>query len=759
MIQIRCLFLFFILPIVSFSQVNDGLTPTERAYLFHIVKKSPILDHSIGRLIEYTGPLIKFKNNEINYDSLELLIINQPDYLIIRKDEIAKAPKGVINEAANKMAIWELNKLLLSYTNTKIEDENIKDLAKFEDLLIAYFPPNALKEKNNEKIIQPKLKQLLNPSLTFDEKVAFVQSMHFLDFEDGIIVLSALNKAINEFVEKRSFEIYQSLGGKAEVYRNVLVAAGDGSSTSGILDEREKDEKGRWNKGLPKAVGLFPYQLVKSSDASKKQQKISSQLFATTDFTTVGENRSTNLHFDVWGYNSKKQTTVVIEKNGLNYHLFGSGETRFLSPDSTFSTGETFQKTIVDLEKNKIGQLNEVIYGKKGFDYWIDYQTKKKNAVELKIKENEYTYSDLHSQPILTNEKGAKKSNPSNYKNGKGSTDYQPSTRSRKEKKKSQNEIVQLYNTYENYKRKIAQLEKDKQTALDLKEQYQYTLGIYKRNMGYKWAKFEEKDGLYTFEDSSTFDLYTQEFIFPPKKEKEGFEIRLISIPNHSLSNEADEVMLHISLIDAKPHYSSKIQLQLNDVFESDKYNLNRSLFSLKDSLALVQVFEGLKNKKIPFQLHVRGQGEGIWNGIQTLKNKHAISFNNYPGETLEARQKAKMDSTFMRLRTSELFIHLDRELTIEINSFTDPVQSNIAINSAEMIQLMKLNNWTKNDVLSALRSLSLLERLKEEINIYAGIYLSREDAKIVIDRFNRVYSSTKILIGLTAIKKQDLKI
>jgi hypothetical protein len=80
--------------------------------------------------------------------------------------------------------------------------------------------------------------------------------------------------------------------------------------------------------------------------------------------------------------------------------------------------------------------------------------------------------------------------------------------------------------------------------------------------MGYKWAKFEEKDGLYRFEDSSTFDLYTQEFVFPPKKEKEGFEIRLISIPNHSLSKEADEVMLHVSLIDAKPHYSSKIQLQ-----------------------------------------------------------------------------------------------------------------------------------------------------------------------------------------------------
>lgn len=756
MIQFKSLLFIFILPIVSFSQVNDGLTPTERAYLFHIVKKSPILDHSIGRLIEYTGPLIKFKNNELNYDSLELLIINQPAYLIIRKDEIAKAPKGVLNEAANKMAIWELNKLLLSFTSTKLEAENLKDLAKFEELLIAYFPPNALKEKNNETVIQPKLKQLLNPSLTLDEKVTLVQSMHFLDFEDGFMVLTAINKAINQFVENRSYEIYKAIGGQAEVYKNVLVAAGDGSSTSGILDEREKDEKGRWNKGLPKAVGLFPYQLVKNSDASKKQQKISSQLFATTDFTTVGENRSTNLHFDVWGYNSKKQTTVVIEKNGLNYHLFGSGETRFLSPDSTFSSGETFQKTIIDLEKNKIGQLNEAIYGKKGFDYWIDYQTKKKNAVELKIKENEHKYSDLHSQPILTNEKRAKKSNPSNYKNGKGSTDYQPTTRSRKDKKKSQNEIVQLYNTYENYKRKIAQLEKDKQNALNLKEQYQNTLGVYKRNMGYKWAKFEEKDGLYLFEDSSTFDLYTQEFVFPPKKEKEGFEIRLISIPNHSLSKEADEVMLHVSLIDAKPHYSSKIQLQLNDVFESDKFNLNRSLLHSSDSLAMLQIFEGLKNKKIPFKILVNGQGEGSWNGIQTIKNKAPLKLTSYPGLTTEEKNKAKMDTSFVRLRTTEMFINLDRELNIEINSFTDPVASNLNITNPVLIELMNENNWTKNDLLSAFRSLTILLKLKEEINNYAGLYLKREDAKLVIDRFNREFLKTKVWIGSIAIKQSD---
>jgi hypothetical protein len=277
--------------------------------------------------------------------------------------------------------------------------------------------------------------------------------------------------------------------------------------------------------------------------------------------------------------------------------------------------------------------------------------------------------------------------------------------------------------------------------------------------MGYKWAMFTEKDGLYTFQDSSTFDIYTQEFTFPAKEEKEGFEVRLISIPNHSLSKEADEVMLHMSLIDAKPNYNSKIQLHLNDVFDSDQFLYPKPLFTSKDSLSLVQVFEGLKNKKIPLKIIVRGQGEGIWNGIQIQKNNSPINLKNYPGETIADRQNSKMDSTFSRLRTSELFIHLDRELSIEINSYTDPVQSNLSVTNSELLQLMKENNWSKNDVLSALRSLQLLERLKDEINVYAGIYFNREDAKIIIDRFNRMYSNVKITIGLVSIKKSDLKI
>lgn len=80
-----------------------------------------------------------------------------------------------------------------------------------------------------------------------------------------------------------------------------------------------------------------------------------------------------------------------------------------------------------------------------------------------------------------------------------------------------------------------------------------------------------------------------------------------------------------------------------------------------------------------------------------------------------------------------------------------------MSITNPVLIELMNENNWTKNEVLSAFRSYTILNKLKEEINSYAGLYLKREDAKLVIDRFNRECLKTKIWIGTTAIKQSDL--
>lgn len=753
-----CILIFTLLSLNSSAQINEGLNPEERAYLYHIVKKSPILNNNFGRYFDYHGPKILLRNKKINFDSIELLIINQPEILEIRKDEIAKSPKGLIAEAANKMALWELNKVLLAKRISQKDLRQYKnEYDHFENLLIPLLPSSAKKTIDGSTFPIKKIHNLMNPSLSFDDKVMMVEAIRLGSTQDEIKTLEAINLAINAYVQKRAYEIYRAMGGKAVRFDNILVAAGDGSSTTGMLEEREKDEKGRWNKGLPKAVGLFPYQTKIEKEETKRTviEKIEPMRYSINDFKTIGNNRITNLHFDVWGYNSEKQTTVVIEKNGLNYHLFGSKDTRFLSPDSSFSDGTTYQSIINDLEFNKIAKLNDAIYGKKGFDYWIAYNNKKKDAVELKILKREKEYSDLGFSPITTSQKasrGVKKSKRRARKagTGSGSFDGEPTTSSgRKERKKLQNEIVHLYGLFEAYQRKIKELEKQKEEALTLLATYQRRLDNFKQLMGLKWATFEEKDGLYVFEDSTTFDILTQEFQFPASSIQEDFEVRLIAIPESCLSKSADEVMIHINLMDAEPNYNARINLALEDVFKSDQWDLPNALFTNKDSVSLQIFFEGLLNKKIEFSMIARGQGIGKWNGVETNKHPKPIELNNYP-------KGKKLDSSFVRLRKSEVLIHINRSITLEVNSFTDPVKSNLKIDNGTLLSAQNKYKLSKNDILSSYRTASILKTLKSELNVLAGSYLPRDKAKIVIDRFNKEFAKTKVSVGATSFKLSE---
>lgn len=739
---------------VVHAQGSIELTAEERAYLFHIVKKSPILDNSIGRYFEYTGPVVRFMNKEINYDSVETIIINSPEKLFIRTSEIAKSPKGIIAEAANKMALWELNKVLLAARQSDKDLEKYqKQYNQFEQLLLAKLPENAIKGNNNEMKPHKKLLAVLNPSLSFEDKAGILASLNFLSEQDQLNVIIALNATINSYIEFRTLEIYRALGGEANTFKNVLIAAGDGSETSGLLNEREKDENGRWNKGLPKAVGLFPYEVKLKTPEKRNKTVIESLLMPSLDFFTVGNNELTQLHFDVWGYNSSKQTTVVVERNGITYHLFGSGETRFLSPDSTFSSGKTFQAVINELKNDKIAKIYDKIYGKKGYDFQIETAQKKKDETELKIQKNEKNYSDMTQQTITTSPKSTrkvKKARKAAAKKPGANYSAQPITYSdKKNRRKEQNDIVSLYGEYDYYKRVITDLEKEKQIAIDLMAIYQRRLDTYTTAMGTHWATYTEKDGLYTFSDSTTFDMYTQEFTFRPDSLITPFEVRLIAIPNGPLSDEADEVMLHVNLVDAKPGFDARLQVQLNDVFESNKWDLSDDLLGINDSVAIRQLFEGLLNKKTPIKAIARGQGIGEWNGLQTIR---AVNRTELPTYTVD-----RMDSTMTRLRTTEVNIFLNRGILFEINTFTDPVTTNLTPANLAILEQLNKYKLTGNDYLSALRTATVLQKLKMELNVLAGEYLSREEAKIVIDRLNKLLDTTKISCGATSMKWQDL--
>ncbi|MBI2259289.1 MAG: hypothetical protein HYU67_10380 [Flavobacteriia bacterium] len=733
-----------------FSQGEISFTPEEKAYLFHVVRKSPILDTNIGAYFEYKGPNITFVNKQINYDSIETYIMNNPESLVIRSYEIAHASKGILSELSNKTALWELNKMLnAKRINSKDWSIYENRMFLFEEMLLKNIPEKAKKTDKNDKVIpHPKLEQLLNSGLSFNDKKQLISAFHFLTIEEQLQTLNGIQKAVNEYVEKRSYHIFRLLGGEAEKYVNYLIAAGDGSSTSGLLEEREKDETGRWNKGLPKAIGFFPYQL--HIPAEQKEKVITPAKFATLDLQTAGKQKMTNIHMDVWGYNDKKQTTVVIEKNGLCYPLFGSGETRFLSPDSTFSKGATFQSIIKELENKHIAKLDEMIHGKKGFDYWIDYYKKKIADTKMKIEKTEKEkFLDFGYTEVTTKKNASRQVKKQKRKNRKKGldqpVDYQPSTFSKKKKrKKTQNEIVSLHNDLETYKKKLAEVEKEKQIAIDQRAILQRRLDEYKQVFGLKWASYTEKEGFYTFQDSSTFDLFTQDFIFPPTAQAEDFEIRLLAIPNDALSDMADEVMLHVNVTDAKVHYDSKIAIVLNDSFTNNQWDISSELIKKEDSLLVQQLFEAILNN-LGVELDIEGNGVGLWDGFQVIEALDKTEIPTYPGNNESVKELSKKEMS--RLRISHCFIKVNRKVSIKINSFTDPVSSNLKFDSKNINELMIKNKLSSNQILSAYRSRSILLKLKEELNVLAGSYLPRDKAKICIDKLNREISRSKIKV------------
>jgi hypothetical protein len=759
MLRFRLFFAVFIVSSfwICYSQNEDGLSIETRAYLFHIVKKSPILERNIGKAFDYTGPIIKLPDGKLNYDSIELIIVNEPSLLIIRNNLIATSPKGLIAEASNKTAIWELCKQI-----QLVLDKKNKENTPLIDAYLSHFfdsiPKNIIRGKIYDELLNPSTSPILQTSLSLNDRIIILDLIGIKDKLEQKQVLDAQNYAINKTIKDRSFYIYNILGGQATDFENILFASGDGSYTTGLLEERDKDENGEWNKGLPKAIGLFPYDI---DLVGGKKKELEAKRICSRILTTVGNDKLTQLHFDVWGYNTSKQTTVVIERNNQQYHLFGSEKTRFLSPDSTFSKGITFQRVINDLDNFTFKSLKNSIEGKGGYDEQIK-MTQKYIAETLRmISEQESKYSNLESFDYVTKKKPSRSNRKLKKKNKNGGPiSIQPTTKSRRTAKtKKQTELIDLYGQYDELKALEEELIGDRIPVLEEYTLKKKVLDSYRKKMGENWISYTEKDGLYTYSDGATFDIYTQEFSIPPAKEKEELIIRLIAIPEDFEGESSDEVMLHISKTDAQPYYDSDFQLKFEDRFDSDKYNFSQAIFTPSDTSILKLIFQEFNKKVFPCQIQLQANGVGIWNGEAIIRDEKQTELNGYPGGTTEEKMLSRQSLEFKQLRSSNLFIKIDRALTIKVNSFTDPVISSINLEELRLKDIAEQYKLSKNELLSALRCITLIYKLKEELAIQATNYLTQTDSKKFIDKLDGAIQKSKIQIGNVYIRIKDIQL
>ena len=269
--------------------------------------------------------------------------------------------------------------------------------------------------------------------------------------------------------------------------------------------------------------------------------------------------------------------------------------------------------------------------------------------------------------------------------------------------------------------------------------------------MGINIQSFTVADSLYTFADSSTFDLRTQEFKFKPSLNVENFIVRLISIPDNSLANSSDEVMLHISKIDIDPHQTATININLSDQFDSDKYELKNGLFSPNDSMSLRTIADLLIKSDIPLQFIANGYGIGTLS--EGTVTKALVQ------DEIDGSLSTLADSSYAKLRKTAMYVQTDRRVVFEIESFTDPLKSAIDIKNKNLLEFCKKYDLTKNDILSALRTKSVMIQLQDEFIKWVAKNYEAEKARFIIDRFNNEFLKTKIQIGKTSIKPKELTI
>ena len=90
--------------------------------------------------------------------------------------------------------------------------------------------------------------------------------------------------------------------------------------------------------------------------------------------------------------------------------------------------------------------------------------------------------------------------------------------------------------------------------------------------------------------------------------------------------------------------------------------------------------------------------------------------------------------------------------------STTDPVVSKVQSPYFSVDALMKNNQLNRNEVLSILRTRSLVNQLKKELVTQASLYLDPTEAKRFIDAMDGALNNTKYTVGDRFIKLPKIK-
>ena len=522
-------FFFFILGAFCSLKGEEVLTPLQRAWLYRIVMKTPVLKFNMKNCFEFDETPYIFRNKlgyvYTDFDAILDYQKKHPERLQVYYDSIEVLTPGLLSEVTTKLALWELNEEL---KNCIYDSDNCRD-ATYTSFIVPL--KKSLPEKLKQKKRDAAINIVINPSLPIFKKIELLDDVLKSDINHQKKLFNLWRKLVADYSFKRSIYYFNLLAPGYVLEKSLFLAAGEGSGTAGLLYEGEiKPDDSTNIYWYGKGIGLFSYDVSAHKGRLFPKEQTEGELKLLRD-------RSSSLHISLWGLDSSFKPLIVVTVNNRSYHLFAKYEGKELSPDGTLGNGLSYFDRINQYKKLKIDDKYDELNDENPLVNSLKKEYAIKNDIEAKLSLLEQEIDSLKEES--------------------GSSQSAIDTRKR---------VIDTQLTLLQKKRmRIAYLEKKLSDEYSAIAKAEAKVSKMQQLLGPNVQSWKKDDYLYVFEDSVVFNTRTQDLVFPKEFEDNLATIRLISASYTLYGTNMDEVQLSVNLTNALPliQKSDKIPIKL----------------------------------------------------------------------------------------------------------------------------------------------------------------------------------------------------
>ncbi len=659
----------FLILLVSLLTIHSGtsqnLSNEQEAWLYRIIQKTPVLYRNWDSYLQFDTEAFEqnsIKGPKVDYDAIEYYQINKPQSLNINWNKIKSSSPGLISEASTLLAIYELNHQLVKTYKQGSYNDSLYD--NFSKQLEPYLPG---KTKTRKKA--PILQQIIHPSLPLNNKVKALTDDYKLSAREQQKLLTQWRSLLNEYFLQRSRYFFEQISTANEFHNMLLLAAGEGSGTAGLLYEKEKHPEDINKAWYGKAIGLFTYDVDIKRDKVRPNEK-------TQGHISTFNSSSASLHFSMWGLNSSFKPMVVISSKDKSYLLFSDINSMELSPDPKRGKGLSYIDRIEQYRDKNITQPLKELQQESSLATILDKEIELKENIENNLEQLELEIDSLQKlsplpEAAINHRKKLIESHLTNL------------TQKEVRVKNVQNKLSTEYRKIDNARERVRKMN----TVLGDNPQ--------------DWI---EENNEYIFNDGVIFRKSTQDLIFPDSLKPEQINIDLLSASYSLKGEQRDEVQL---LVNSTTPPAIKTRASIKPV-TVDTFTF-KSYFRPDEYISILLDTE-------------KHQLDSIKHISLLLKTKPIHLKANSPKKYESIERECSLPiSELGQLRTAlaRLIIKGDTA-EVEIISSTDPVPTRLSKLPADLRQKLGIDKASvhNNNYLSALRGLYMLNQLLQNADL-----------------------------------------